>query len=177
VTGGLLLAPQAEGLLAEVVDYAAANARKLPERRVIIPGLPSAVAWDCQQVTVGLANLTTATASGQSMSMPQIGPAAGVGLIRYATWSVQVVRCTPQMDEAGNPPSAEELAVAGLLCLDDAGWLSQCFSLLAASGNDGSRGWLPPGGTINAGAVTTLGPEGPYFATEAAVTMTAMEAD
>lgn len=173
--GTLHLTQQAEGVLAELVNWYDDRGWTLPGRRAIIPGAPGVVAWDCEQVTVALGSLTTATASGQSLAMPALGPMAGVGLVRYATWAVSVVRRIPGMTEDGDPPDTSELTDAGVGMLLDAGRISQCFANLAATANDGTRDWLPLGGQVNAGAIATLGPEGDFAAVEAAVTLTAME--
>jgi len=175
-TGPVLLLPQAEGLLAELEAFYAANGVALPDRRVVAPGAPGTIAWDCEQVVVALSQLTTGSGSGQVNVLPQWGSPAGVGLIRYATWSVQVIRCTPQMDDDGNAPTAEALLAAGVSGLADAGLMSQCFVSMAATANAIPRDWMPIGGAINAGQVTSLGPEGPFHGYEAAVTLTAMEA-
>jgi hypothetical protein len=175
-TGPLLLRPQAEGLLAEVVAFYDANDVELPDRRIIAPGAPGQIAWDCDQVSVALAGVTTGSAAGQVNVAPQLGAMAGVGLPRFATWSVQVIRCTPNPDEDGNPPPAEKLNAAGAWGLVDVGLLSQCFVLMAATAISTQRDWLPIGGTINAGQVASLGPQGGYHGYEALVTLTAMEA-
>jgi hypothetical protein len=172
----LQLWPTAHGLLDEVVawyeDHPAELA--LPDRRAVVPGAPGVIAWDCEQVTVALANITVGGLNAQSVAMPRAGAPAGVGLPRIATWSVQVVRCTPESGEDATPPSAAELEVAGGRALSDAGLLSECMMSLATLA-PGSRVWLPVGSTINAGAVTPLGPEGGFHAVEAAVSISAME--
>ena len=172
-----MLAPTALGLLAAVEAYYGGRGVDLPERRIPVPGAPGVVAWDCEQVTVCLGAVATpgTPSGGGGPITPQLGSVAGMGLVRLATWAVCIVRCTPTMGDDGEPPPAEELGAAGLAMLDDVGLLSQCMSLLAGS-PPGSYDWLPIGGTINAGSVTTLGPEGRFAAVEASVTISAMEA-
>jgi hypothetical protein len=169
----LLLAGQAQGLLDEVVAFYAANGATLPDVQAVVPGSPGNVAWDCEQVTVALAGITTGSGQG-ALPLPQHGAPAGVALPRMATWSIQVVRCSPTPDEEGQPPGATELAAAGALALADGGLLSQCLVELAAL-QPGARLWLPIGGVINAGAVTSLGPDGGFQAMEATVTLSALE--
>jgi hypothetical protein len=173
----LLLRPVAQGLLAVVVDHYADAGVALPERRVIVPGAPGVVAWDCEQVTLALANIATQSGVGNRISLvPQTGGPASVGLARLATWAIQVVRCTPTSDDDGNPPSADKLDEAAAMALDDAGLLSQCLVELASL-TPGTRPWLPIGAVINAGQVTPLGPEGGFQGIEATASISAMVTD
>jgi hypothetical protein len=170
----LQLAPTGQGLL-DWVETSYANAgRTLPERRVLVPGAPGVIAWDCEQLTVALASITTGGTVASVNILPQLGSGAGVGLLRQATWAIQVVRCSPTPDEDGNPPSVDELTAAADLQLDDAGMLSQALVNLVAAQLHPE--WLPPGGVVNAGQVATLGPEGGFQAVEASLTLSAMQA-
>lgn len=170
----LLLAHVAAGLLTEVVNHYGDHGATLPDRQVVVPGAPGLIAWDCEQVTVGLTAVTVGQAGSQLNLLPQSGSPAGVALGRLATWSVQVVRCSPTPAEDGTPPTVAELAEAGLVGLDDAGLLSECM-VEVASLSPGSRPWLPIGAGINAGQVTALGPDGGFQGMEAIVTISAME--
>lgn len=170
----LQLRDTAEGLLDWVTAwYEQANV-PLPLRGVVVPGAPGQIAWDCEQVTVALSTITTGSGTGQVNVTPQLGTNAGMGLIRYATWAVQVVRCSPTPDDEGNPPSVDQLDGAAQSSLTDAGLLSQAMIGLASQ-SPGSIDWLPIGGVVNAGQVGTLGPEGGFQAVEATLTLTAME--
>jgi hypothetical protein len=157
-----------------VLDAFATEGISLPERRGLAPGSPGEIAWDCEQVVVALATLTPSAGGGVANLLPQAGSPAGVGLVRLATWSIQIVRCTPEQDDDGNPPDATTLAVAGQAQLDDIGALSQCLTDLAGA-TPGSVAWLPAGTVINAGGVTTLGPAGGFHGVEATVSISAME--
>jgi hypothetical protein len=170
----LVLAPTAQGLL-DWVETSYANAsRALPERKVIVPGAPGVIAWDCEQLTVALASITTGGTVASVNILPQIGSGAGVGLLRQATWSIQVVRCSATTADDGAPPSVAELDAAAMTQLDDAGMLSQALVNLVSA--QLRPEWLPPGAVVNAGQVATLGPEGGFQAVEATVTLSAMQA-
>lgn len=170
----LLLAAMAAGLLDEVENHYADAGAALPDRRLIAPGAPGQVAWDCEQLTIALASINPGTGGGNVNLLPQQGSPAGVGLTRLATWAIQVVRCSPTQDDEGNPPLAAAIGTAGLASLEDAGLMSQCLVELAAL-TPGIREWLPIGAVINAGMVSTLGPDGGFQAVEATVTISAME--
>jgi hypothetical protein len=169
----LLLRPVADGLLAAVVAAFDTAGIELPERRAVVAGNPGLIAWDCEQLTVALAGISTGGGAGAITLMPQSGSPAGMALTRLATWSVQIVRCAPTSDEDGNPPSVELLEAAAATALDDAGVLSQCLTVLA-SATPGSVNWLPIGSVINAGAITSLGPD-THQGIEALVTVSVME--
>lgn len=169
----LQLQPVADGLMAWVVDAFAAEGVNLPERRTLAPGSPGEIAWDCEQVALALATLTPSGGGGVANLLPQAGSPAGVGLVRLATWSIQVVRCTPEPDEDGNPPDVGQLAAAGAAQLADIGVLSQCLAGLASS-TPGTVAWLQPGTVINAGGVATLGPAGGFHGAEATVSISTL---
>jgi hypothetical protein len=169
----LAVAPIARGLLTEVVNHYADAAVALPERRCLVPGAPGAVAWDCEQVTLALAQLSVDTGGNQASLLPMAGSAAGVMLTRLATFAIQVVRCSPVSDDEGTPPAPELLETAALTAYDDVGMLSQLLVEVAAL-VPGTRSWLPIGSRVNAGQVASLGPEGGMQAVEATVTVSAM---
>ena len=169
----LALMGQAQGLLDEVVAHYEDAGVALPERRYVAPGEPGSTVWDCEQVTVTLASVGTNTSTAQTVAMPMVGTPAGVGLVRFATWAIQVVRCSPTFEGDGDPPDVTELLAAAAAGLDDAGHMSQLL-VEVASLPMGSRSWLPIGSTINAGAVAPIGPEGGFQAVEATVAVSIM---
>jgi hypothetical protein len=170
---GLRLVPIAQGILDDVADYFTANAVELPTRRCIAPGAPGLIAWDCEQVVVALASVTWGIGEDAAQSVPQVGVAAGVMEVRYAQWSVQIVRCTPQMDEEGNPPPVETIQLAGEQALADAGILSQFLVHCVAFPQ--LHEWVPAGALAKAGNVVSLGPSGPHHGFEGSLSVTATE--
>jgi hypothetical protein len=169
----LSIAPIARGLLTEVINHYEDAGVDLPGRRCLVPGAPGAVAWDCEQVTLALAQLSVDTGGNQASLLPQTGSAAGVVLTRLATFAIQVVRCSPNSDEDATPPEPQVIEDAALLAYEDVGQLSQLLVEVAAL-TPGTRDWLPIGARINAGQVTSLGPEGGLQAVEAIITVSAM---
>lgn len=169
----LALQAVADGLMTEVVNHYTDSGVELPERRLLVPGAPGMVAWDCEQLTVALASVNVGGGGNAPNLLPMTGSPAGVMLVRLATFAIQVVRCSPTSSDDGNPPAAGSLTEAALAGFDDAGDLSQLLVEVAAL-SPGTRDWLPIGATINAGTVTSLGPDGGFQATEATVTVSAM---
>lgn len=165
----LVLEAQATGLLDALVAYFGAAGVELPTRRYVAPGAPGLIAWDCDQVVVSLAQVGLGTAEDSGLRTPQYGAPAGL-LVRFAQWSIQIVRCTPVSDDSGDPPSAEEIQDAGLAALVDAGLLSQFVTNTAEKTPD----WLGPGGEARAGTVVSLGPTGRYHGYESTLTFSAM---
>lgn len=170
---GLDLLSVGEGLLEDVRQFMLDNGDPVPVRCYLAPGAPGLVAWDCEQLVVSLASVTWGISEDGGQLTPQIGGAAGVHQIRYAQWSVQLVRCTPTMDDSGNPPAAEVIQAAGEQALDDAGVLSQCLVNCAAF--PAEHTWMPTGALARAGAVISLGPSGGFHGFEASFSMTATE--
>ena len=165
----LVLERQALGLLTSLVDYWAAAGVELPERQCLAPGAPGLIAWDCEQLVVSLGQIGLGTAEDSGLRSPQVGSPAGL-LVRYAQWSIQLVRCTPRPDDEGNPPPVADIGAAGLDALVDAGLLSQFVTNTAENPPD----WLDLGGEARAGGVVSLGPAGNYHGYEATLTFSAM---
>jgi hypothetical protein len=165
----LVLEGQASGLLFALVDYFAAAGVALPERRYVAPGTPGLIAWDCEQVVISLSQVGLGAAEDYAMRTPQMGSPAGL-LVRYASWSIQLVRCTPTQDDEGNPPPAEDIAAAGLASLVDVGLLSQ----FVTNTGENPPFWADGPGNVRGGAVVPIGPAGNYHGYEATVTLSAM---
>lgn len=171
--GGLALLPVGQGLLDDVRGFLLDNDVPVPDRYYLAPGAPGLIAWDCEQLVVSLASVSWGPSEDAGQLIPQVGGAAGVLEVRHAQWSVQLVRCTPQMDDNGDPPGMEEIQAAGEQALTDAGMLSQCLVNCAAFPKD--HEWMPAGATARAGGVISLGPSGGYHGFEASFSMTTTE--
>jgi hypothetical protein len=163
---GLALREVSSTLLDAVVEHFAANGtigdRPLPDRRLVVAGSSSEVAWDCEQLTVALAAVGWGSSPEMGQGTVPFGTAAGAMAVRYVLYSVQLVRCTPVPDEDGEPPSAEELMAAGLSFQRDAGLLSQALVMAASR----LRPHLPRGAVVQAGAIQPVGPQGEYVGME-----------
>lgn len=167
----LVLEGQATGLLDALVAHWAAAGVDLPARRYVGPGAPGLQAFDCAQVVVSLGQVNLGTSEDHGLASPQIGAPAGL-LIRYAQWSLQVLRdCAPASNDDGEPPAASVINEAGLDAMVDAGLLSQFVTNTAAY----PPSWLGPGVVARAGAVVPIGPAGGIYGHEATVTFTAMD--
>lgn len=138
----------------------------VPDRAGVVPG---AIAWDacdCGQLAVALTGTwasespPAAAAEGAATSMMPCGPAYVVG-----AYVVQVARCAPTLDDAGNPPSveAEEQAAAQLTGDAYAVRAGVRCALEPLRRADDIAGW-------QARAVTVQGPEGGCVGIELAVT-------
>lgn len=173
---GLNIADTAQALLDFVVQHYAAAASgtvtPLPERRVILAGDPRTVAWDCEQLAISLEGIGFGPAVDAAVTpSPRAGTPLSVSGLRHAVLSVSLVRCTPQMDNDGNPPSMGALHTAGLTFLRDCGMLSQAMVTFAGR----LRDHLGDDALVQCGAVTPYGPSGQYHAADTAMAITVPE--
>lgn len=174
---GLNVADTAQELLAHVVaHYEAAppgTVAPLPARRAVLPGDPRSVAWDCEQLTISLDGI----GYGQAVDAQAGGPGTPIGFplsataLRHAVFAVSLVRCTPVMDEQGNPPSAEALNEAGLIFLRDCGLLSQ--AMVTFAGIMASK--LDDTASVQCGVITPFGPSGGFHACDTSMSITVPE--
>ena len=169
---GLDLAQLAVDFLAAVESHFASADVDLPERRIVVAGNPALVAWDCDQLTVGLSGIGWGQAPDLAATSVKPGAQISAVGLRHAILSVQLVRCTPSAGTGrGNvTPNADQIHEAGLAFFKDAGLLSQAVmrytSRLRQQVDKNS-------GMIQAGAVQPLGPEGKYHANECSIAITA----
>lgn len=176
---GLNIADTAEDLLAHVTaHYEAAtpgSVTPLPARRVVLPGDPREVAWDCEQLTVCLEGIGFGPAVDAAPTpSPRTGAPISATALRHAVLAVSLVRCTPAPGNDGEAPPDEELNAAGLTFLRDCGMLSQCMVTFAGLLRD-QLGVPPSDGSVQCGAVTPFGPSGGYHAADVAIAITVPE--
>lgn len=148
--------------------------KPLPDRQYIAPGNPSLVAWDCEQFVVGLEGIGWGMAPDTQNPSPQASAGASVMSVRHAIFNLQLVRCTPRIPEGRGAqayPPVDEMHESGLAFMDDVGYMSQALVHLVSQLKQG----LPRSALVQAGAVTTLGAEGGFHATEATLAITAGE--
>jgi hypothetical protein len=165
---GLAVGEIAQAILdAVVAHFNAASGCTLPDRRLIAPGNPRLIAWDCPQVVVALSGIGLGAAPGQG-GTPQrtSNPISAMGL-RHAVFAVQKVMCVPEAADGTRPPAADEVTTAGLALMRDAGLLTQALVEVCTTGA------LKRHGTATPGAVEILGPEGAMAAVEGSIAITA----
>jgi hypothetical protein len=172
---GLDVATTAENLLNHVVAHWAAaapgTAEPLPERRLIPPGDPHTVAWDCEQLTISLEGIGFGQAvDAGAESSPRAGLPFSANSLRHAVLAVSLVRCTPSPNGKGEV-SSTALHAAGLTFLRDSGMLSQALVTFAGL----LRAQLSEDASVQCGAVTPFGPSGGYHAAEASMAITVPE--
>jgi hypothetical protein len=145
------------------------DAVKLPGRRVIAPGNPRLIAWDCEQLVVTMSGIGVGAAPGEGgRPVGKGNPISATGL-RHAVFAVQLVRCVPESRDGTSPPPDDVLTKAGLALLRDAGLLSQALVEVCTKVAAG----LPVGSRVVPGVVEVLGPEGAYAAVEGSLAVTA----
>lgn len=167
-TTGLDLHTVAKALLSAMGDYFAANGVDLPDRQYITTGDPAIVAWDCEQLTVCLANIEWGRSRDATQFSPTFGKAASINAMRHAIYAVTLVRSFPIITDNGGLPSTEVLNQAGLASMLDAGLMSQALVNFVAFGNPA----IPIGCSIQAGSVQPLGPEGGLVGLQGSLVMT-----
>jgi hypothetical protein len=149
-------------LFQAVVDHFAARSRPeyqdLPPRRYLATGDSSSVAWDCEQFTVSLEGIGAGSSQDAPAPSRQPGVQTSVSSVRYVTFMVSLVRCTPTMDDNGNFPPVEQMAAAGDQFLRDAGLLSQAVVEWGSQ----MRRSLGPSSQVVLGDVLPAGPEGKF---------------
>lgn len=162
----------AENVIPAVVAFFAQNNVDLPKRRRIVPGQLQLDAWDCEQVSVGIAGINDSGARGQgtTVAAPRTGTPFSALKIRQVTYGIQIVRCAGSCGQPSFTTDTDAYGDAGVQQLRDMALLSQCLVNLASSPPD----WHPKDVAADAGQVTPIGPDGLYYAIEASVTFTVL---
>ncbi len=166
---GLDIASIGDLILTKVVAHFDAADTALPERRLLAPGSPAEIAWDCPMLLVCLASIGLGNSPGGAGSGTQ-RQGAGISAmgLRHAVFSVTLTRCDPAPDNRGNPPSVEVLREAALGLMRDAGLLSQALVNICTE----VAGGLPRGSLVQAGDVQTSGPSGGHVGVIGTLTTT-----
>ncbi len=170
---GLDLVSLADIVFDAVVTNFAAAGVDLPARRIMAPGAPEQVAWDCEMLACTMSGIGIGSAPGVNAGPRQAGPQlSGMGL-RHVVFTFQLVRCHPEPTfsnhRAPQPPPPEVMSAAARTLWRDAGLLSHA---LVRVGTDLTKG-LPRGTQVEAGAVTPVGPEGGFVGLQTSITVTA----
>jgi len=167
---GIDVGAVAQIVLDGVVAHFAASEVTLPERRVIAPGDPRGIAWDCEQLVVTCGGIGWGAGPGtNSATARSTGNPVSTAGARHTALAVQIVRCVP-IGESGDPPTppaADEVTEAGLGLMRDGALLSQALTELI--GRDGALGRAGAGLV----GVEVLGPDGGMAAVEGILTVTA----
>lgn len=141
--------PLASTLLSATVLAFEADDRPLPERRFVSNG---AVAFDeCDQLAVEVTRIYVGLPALEQAPSPNV-PA---GVTRSVDMTVWLTRCVPVMDDAGDPPSMNDLDESAQGLLAD-GW-AMFFGLLKAR-KQGTFGDLCQ--SLSIGPLVPHGPEG-----------------
>jgi hypothetical protein len=170
---GIALGDLAQKILECVVDHYEAAGVELPPRQCVVPGNPAEVAWDCQQLAVGLAGVGWGQIADQAPLSPKPGAHASVGSMRHAVFSIQLVRCTPVGGRDGASPPAEEIHASGMEFMRDAGLLSQALVTMTSQLRRDFA--LDRSGLVQPGVIAVLGPAGGLHAVEATIAVTSGE--
>lgn len=101
----------------------------LPDRRYVSDGQP---AWDCEQCVVYVERVFPGLSD---MELPQAIDPAGV---RSARLWVEVVRCTPTLDDAPTYPSPTEIESNAMLVLADSVLTWQAIRVAQQAGDLGA---------------------------------------
>lgn len=137
----------ATGLLDAVVDLYAAEGIDLPERRVVVEGIP---AFDCVSVIVSLRRvfrgLPNVSFGEQTLAC------AG---IRTAEFHILILRCASAPDDDGNPPAVNVIQSFSEPIYTDAWVLTAGMQLAALNGSLGAAC-----DDISIGELAVIGPEG-----------------
>jgi hypothetical protein len=165
------LVSYAEGILGAIRDFFTLNNVELPELQRIVPGQLQLDAWDCEQLALGCAGITDATArQGATSGAPRTGNPYSAMAQRQVTYGIQLVRCVGPCGRNYGPDSAA-ISEAGVQQLKDIALLSQILTNVASS----PPSWAPKGVNAETGTVAPLGPEGGYYAIEGSVTYSVMD--
>ncbi len=154
---------------AVVSNFEAAGV-ELPERRIMAPGAPEQVAWDCSQLVCTMSGIGLGSAPGINAAPRQAGPQMSSMGLRHVVFTFQLVRCEPKPSGNGTkPPLPTVISTAARALWKDAALLSHA---LVRVGTDLTKG-LPRGTQVEAGAVTPVGPEGGFVGLQTSITVTA----
>jgi hypothetical protein len=169
---GLPLGEVAEAILSGIVSHYQAADVKLPERRVIVPGAPELIAFDCPMLAVTCSGVGQGWAPGQGPTTQRAGVPLSAMMLRHGIFTATLLRPDPPPLNGGRtPPSVESLTRAGLALMRDAGLMSQAMLEIVNS----VVSILPKGAVVDTGAVNTIGPEGGFHGVTATLAATAGE--
>jgi hypothetical protein len=146
-----------------------ADVEALRDRRIMAPGAPELVAYDCEALILTMSGIGRGQAPGAAR-VTTVGPGISAMGLRHIVFSIDLVRWEPMPSGGGTvPPTVETMNAAAAAFFRDAGLLSQA---LVAVGVDVARA-LPRGSLVEAGAVVPVGPEGGLVGLRGTVSVTA----
>lgn len=152
---GLRVDLLAADLLAAVITHFATSDRTLPERQYVSGGEPTAVAWDCEQLTVTLEGIGWGIAEESYPVTMQANNNRGLAQ-RHAVYDIELVRCVPDTSTIRNGvPEASALNLWGMGILRDMGLLSQATVAF-------SNTLRKLGAVVRPGIVAPAGPSGGF---------------
>jgi hypothetical protein len=174
-SNGLDLITIPKAMLAYVVSYFGQAGVLLPSRQMMVAGPAANVPYDCEQLTVTLETLGWGRARDATQLSPTFGKEASVNAQRHGEWVVSLVRCWPTGDDEGNLVDPDLLEEASEGVARDAGLLSQALVNFVAFQPFSESAAIPPGGSVQAGAVSFTGPSGGFIGINGALISTVAE--
>lgn len=156
---GLRVDLLAEKILQQVVDHFQASGVQLPARRIIAPGDPTVVAWDCEQLTVSMVGIGWGISEESFVPNMQAAGNAVAMSSRHIVYAIELVRCSPGSDQRDGSVDMATLNAAGLSFMRDCGLLSQAMVTMVSR----LKQELPRGTVARPGIVDPKGPSGGYF--------------
>ncbi len=167
---GLAVADIAQTILKAIVaHFATAQGVALPVRRIIAPGTSQSIAWDAEQLVVSLTGIGLGSAPTQPAFAQRTGNPISAAGMRHAIFAIQLVRCVPESKDTSRPPDAAVITAAGLAFMRDAGLLSQAL----VEATTPVAALLGGFGSVEPGAIHTIGPGGGMAANEGTLAVTA----
>lgn len=148
----------AADLLTRVAAYCAERSHDLPAQQYVAPGNSQTIAYDGPAVQVCVDYVSP----GQP-GLDQAGLAQAFLGRRYAQYAVTVLRECAAGDEAGNPPTAEQIQADAQANIADIAIVQAALE----SVRDGCRaagGWAPRGSPVSVGRTQSVGPSGAVVA-------------
>jgi hypothetical protein len=174
-SNGIDLITIPKALLAYVVSYFGQAGVLLPTRQMMVAGPSVNTSFDCEQLTVTLDTLGWGRARDATQLSPTFGKQASIDAQRHGEWVVTLVRCWPTGDDEGNLVDPDTLEEAAEGIARDTGLLSQALVNFVAFQEFNVDAPIPPGGSVQAGAVSFVGPSGGYIGINGSLVSTVAE--
>lgn len=148
----------ATALLDLVEATFAAEGVELPARRYVTAGSATGIAWDCEQVVIGMLSMSPLPAGSTAGAGYDAVTPAHPGIIQppSAEFLVEVTRTQPEPPSVGRgparPPTVAEEMCAAEKSLKDAAALHRCAVVALRQG-------LTPSGHVSYAGVEPAGPD------------------
>lgn len=152
---GLRVDLLARDILDHVIGHFVSSGRDLPERQYVSGGEPTAVAWDCEQLTIAVTGIGWGVAEESYPVTMQGNNNRGLAQ-RHVVYAIELVRCVPDTSTIRNgTPDMDTLNMWGMGILRDMGLLSQATVAY-------SNTLRQAGAVVRPGIVSPVGPSGGF---------------